>query len=51
MYKKITTEMLLNWLGEETNLEETLLDIVNGKWDIKLFNQEVYDYNVDLASN
>lgn len=51
MYKKITREMLLNWLGEETDLEETLLDIVNGNWDIKLFNREVFDYNVDLASH
>jgi len=47
MKRKITEEMLLNWIGSDHTKEElidVLLSVANGEYAPELLNLDIFDY-------
>ena len=43
MQVKITKEMIENWLGCDTEMEELLAELANGEYKAEEFKQDVID--------
>ena len=40
---KVTWEMVDNWLGTDTNMQELLAELANGEYEQEQFKQDVID--------
>ena len=40
---KVTWEMVDNWLGNDTNMQELLSELANGEYKAEQFKQDVID--------
>tara|TARA_R110002153_G_scaffold6474_3_gene29479 strand:+ start:400 stop:567 length:168 start_codon:yes stop_codon:yes gene_type:complete len=43
MMRKVTKEMIENWLGSDTDIPELLAELANGEYKPKQFTEDITD--------